>query len=136
MLMRGLSGQQAKEEANRPAALSRQSMRAFMAALDQAGKLATIGQPVSPEYEIAACLAEADSGPALRFERVTGYEMPVVGNLINSLPRIGMGLGTTPEAMQSAIIAAIEAPLAHRAAASAPCREKIVVDPVLTDELP
>ena len=45
-------------------------------------------------------------------------------------------LRTTQSKLQSAIIAAIEAPLAHRVLTSAPCQEKIVVDPALMDELP
>jgi 4-hydroxy-3-polyprenylbenzoate decarboxylase len=121
---------------NWPAAVSRQSMRAFMAALDRAGELAPIAQPVSPEFEIAACLAQADSGSARRFDHVTGHAMPVIGNLLNSLPRIAAGLGATPETLQGSIIAAIEAPVAHQVLASAPCQENVVVDPTLLDELP
>ena len=104
-------------------------MRAFLAVLEAAGQVTTIAQPVSADFEIAACLAEVDAGPALRFEHVSGHEMPVVGNLLNSLPRFAMGLGTTQAKLQSAIIAAIEAPLAHRVLTSAPCQEKIVADP-------
>jgi 2,5-furandicarboxylate decarboxylase 1 len=126
----------ARDDVGRPAAMSRQSMRAFIAALDAAGALTTIGQPVNAEFEIAACLAEADGGAALRFDRVRGHKMPVVGNLLNSLPRIASGLGTTPAALQTSIIAAIEAPLAHRVLSSAPCQEQTIADPVLSDELP
>ena len=111
-------------------------MRAFIATLEAAGQVASISEPISADFEIAACLAEADAGPALRFEQVSGHKMPVVGNLLNSLPRFATGLRTTQAKLQSAIIAAIEAPLAHRVLTSAPCQEKIVVDPVLVDELP
>jgi len=134
--MRVLSGQEANNDLSRPAAMSRQSMRAFIAALDAAGQVTSIAQPVSLEFEIAACLAEADGGLALRFDRVPGHTMPVVGNLLNSLPRIASGLGTTPAALQASIIAAIEAPLAHRVLASAPCQEETIPDPLLIDELP
>lgn len=111
-------------------------MRAFIAALESAGQVASIREPVSADFEIAACLAAADAGPALRFEAVGGHKMPVVGNLLNSLPRFAIGLRTTQAELQSAIIAAIEAPLAHRVLTSAPCHERVVVDPVLTDQLP
>ena len=99
--------------------------------LSEAGQLLTLEQAVSTEFEIAACLAEADCGPALRFDRVNGYAMPIVGNMLNSLPRIAMGLGTTPASLQRGIVAAVEAPLAHRLLASAPCQEEIIVDPKL-----
>jgi 3-polyprenyl-4-hydroxybenzoate decarboxylase len=35
-------------------------MRAFLAALDRAGDLKSIAVPVNAEFEIAACLTEAD----------------------------------------------------------------------------
>ncbi len=134
--MDDVTGRDAKDDRRRSAAESRQSMRAFLAELEAVGQVASIGEPVSAEFEIAACLAESDAGPALRFEQVGGHQMPIVGNLLNSLPRFAMGLRTTRAKLQSAIIAAIEAPLAHRVLTSAPCQEEVVVDPALIDELP
>jgi 2,5-furandicarboxylate decarboxylase 1 len=118
------------------AAVSRQAMRAFLATLEQAGELRTIPQRVDRDFEIAACLAEAGGGPALRFDDVDGHAMPVVGNLVNSLPRIARGLCTTRAALQERIIAAIDKPLAPRLLASAPCQEVVIRDPVLAEELP
>ncbi len=134
--MDDVTGRDVKDDRRRSAADSPQSMRAFIATLEAAGQVASIGEPISADFEIAACLAEADAGPALRFEQIGGHQMPVVGNLLNSLPRFAMGLRTTQAELQGAIIAAIEAPLAHRVLTSAPCQEKIIVDPVLVDELP
>ena len=113
------------------AGVSPQAMRAFLASLDSTGELMTITEPVDLEFEIAACLAEADGGPALKFDTVRGHCMPVVGNVLTSLLRIAAGLGTTPEQMQSAIISAIDRPLEHRILGSAPCQEEVIVDPVL-----
>lgn len=118
---------------------SRQSMRAFLAALGGAGDLVTIPQPVACDYEIAACLAAADAGPALLFPQVTGTRadnIPVIGNLLNSLPRFATGLGTTVAGLQAALVAAIEAPQPHRVVTSAPCQETVVEAPSLADELP
>jgi 2,5-furandicarboxylate decarboxylase 1 len=120
----------------RSAVHSRQSLRAFMAALNGAGQVTSIAQPVSADFEIAACLALADSGPAMYFEHVIGQRMPVVGNLLNSLPRIAAGLGTTTASLQSTIVAAIEAPLPHRLLPSAPCQREVILDPALSTELP
>lgn len=124
-----------KETAN-----SRQSMRAFLLDLKAAGGLVSVSDSVSLDYEIAACLAEADTGPALHFpnagNRADGRATPVVGNLLNSLSRLAMGLGTTVHEMQATLIAAIENPLPHRVASVAPCQEDIVDDPSLADELP
>src|SRR3954468_12369096 len=111
-------------------------MRAFLAALEETGDLVTISHTVALDYDLAACLAEADSGPALRFSRVEGAAMPVVGNLLNSLPRFATALSGSVETLQGALIAAIEKPQPHRVVASAPCQQTIVVEPSLADELP
>jgi UbiD family decarboxylase len=47
------------------AAASRQSMRAFLAALEGAGELRRIPERVDRDFEIAACLAEDGGGAAL-----------------------------------------------------------------------
>jgi 2,5-furandicarboxylate decarboxylase 1 len=121
-------------------AISSQSMRAFLAALEQTGDLVTIAQPVSLDYEIAACLAQAESGPALHFSHVktaAGVRaMPVVGNLLNALPRFAAALGTTVSALQASLIAAIENPLPHRVLASAPCQQAVIAMPSLAEALP
>jgi 2,5-furandicarboxylate decarboxylase 1 len=122
------------------ATFSRQSMRAFLSALADAGDLITIRDRVNLDYEVAACLAEADNGPALKFESVEARRgasaMPIVGNLLNSLPRLALGMGSTPREMQAALMAAIEKPLPHVIVSSAPCQEHIVATPSLLDELP
>lgn len=126
--------------AKEKAANSRQSMRAFLSDLRAAGSLISVPDLVSLDYEIAGCLAEADTGPALHFlnvgDRAGGRAMPVTGNLLNSLPRLAMGLGSTVRGMQAALIAAIEKPLPHRLATTAPCQEHVVASPSLADELP
>jgi 2,5-furandicarboxylate decarboxylase 1 len=118
------------------AAVSRQSMRAFLSALEDQGELVTISQPVDPDYEIAGCLVEAAGGPALRFSHVRDSAMPVVGNLLNSLPRFATGLGSTIDTLQASLISAIEKPLPHRLVSSAPCQQEIVAEPSLTAQLP
>src|ERR1700722_15574087 len=100
---------------NREATSSRQSMRAFLSALRGAGDLAPISQPVNLDYEIAAYLVARDSGPALHFAHVNGPAdsrlMPIVGNLLNALPRFALGLGGKSDALQARLVAAIEKPL-------------------------
>jgi len=130
----------AKDAMNRQTSSFRQSMRAFLCALEATGDLVTISQSVSPDFEIAGCLAETDGGPALHFSHVKGAAaaraMPIVGNLLNSPSRFAAGLGIATSALQSALIAAIEKPLPHRIVLSAPCQEDIIPVPSLTEELP
>ena len=118
------------------AAPHRQSMRAWLASLEDRGELRTIAAPVSLNYEIAACLAEADRGPALRFERVTGHALPVVGNLLNGVSWFAAAIGVTPATLQSRIIAAIDKPLRPRVIDAPPCQQHTVSDPDLANELP
>jgi 2,5-furandicarboxylate decarboxylase 1 len=131
---------QAKDATESEATISRQSMRGFLSALKQAGELRTIAQPVELDFEIAGCLAELDSGPALQFSNVRGRgearAMAIVGNLLNSLPRFALALGSPIDALQRSLISAIERPLPHRVVASAPCQQTIVAAPSLSDELP
>jgi 2,5-furandicarboxylate decarboxylase 1 len=135
--MRGPSGLYAKATtSDQPVPESRQSMRAFIGALDRNGALLRIPKPVNREFEIAACLAEADDGPAVQFDAVAGHAMPVIGNLLNSLDRFASAFQVKPAALQAAITAAIDSPLDHRILSSAPCHELIVANPMLADELP
>jgi 4-hydroxy-3-polyprenylbenzoate decarboxylase len=130
----------AKSTTKLEATFSRQSMRAFLSALADAGDLVTIPDRIKLDYEVAACLAEADNGPALRFQGVeapsSASAMPIVGNLLNSLPRLALGIGSATCEMQAALMAAIENPLPHRIVSSAPCQEHVVTTPSLLDELP
>src|SRR5256885_13099870 len=72
-------------------------LNAFIDALDKERELARVAEPVSPELEIAAVTDRVSKspggGPALLFERPTGYDMPVAINLYGSMKRMCMALG-------------------------------------------
>src|SRR5215216_5709113 len=69
----------------------------FISALDDARELARIGEPVSPDLEIAAVTDRVSKspggGPALLFEKPAGSDMPVAINLYGSMKRMCMALG-------------------------------------------
>ncbi len=71
----------------------------FIADLDTRGLLARVGEPVSPDLEIAAVTDETckrpGGGPALLFEQPTGFDIPVVSNLYGSMERMCLALGVT-----------------------------------------
>jgi 4-hydroxy-3-polyprenylbenzoate decarboxylase len=73
------------------------NLGAFIQALDRAGELRTISDPVSAHLEISRYTdAESKSpggGKALFFSRVSGSAFPVATNLFGSYRRIGMALG-------------------------------------------
>ena len=108
-----------------------QSLRDYLALLAGRGELRVVEEQVDPRYEVSAHLALNGAGPALRFDRVAGSGMRVVGNVLCSRERIALGLKTSLARLQGAIVAAIEAPLAPRAVGEAPCQEVVEARPDL-----
>src|SRR4051812_12029862 len=72
-------------------------LNAFLTDLDRTKQLARIAEPVSPDLEIAAVTDRAckspGGGPALLFDRPTGYDMPVASNVYGSYERMCLALG-------------------------------------------
>jgi 2,5-furandicarboxylate decarboxylase 1 len=109
----------------------RQSLRAFIAELEGAGRLLRIGEPVDRRFEISAVLEEAWDGPAVLFEKVAGSELRLLGNVLNSLARFADGLATTPADLQRRIVDAIGRPLPARLVDGGPCQEIVTETPDL-----
>src|SRR3954469_603524 len=69
----------------------------FLADLDKRRLLTRVAEPVSPDLEIAAVTDRAckmpGGGPALLFERPTGFDMPVASNVFGSIERMCLALG-------------------------------------------
>jgi 4-hydroxy-3-polyprenylbenzoate decarboxylase len=69
----------------------------FIADLDKRKLLARVSEPVSPDLEIAAVTDRVckspNGGPALLFDRPTGYDMPVATNIYGSNTRMCLALG-------------------------------------------
>ena len=65
--------------------------------LEKAGELKRISAQVDSELELAEILRRTmyDEGPALLFENVKGYDMPVLGNAFGSMKRLELSLETT-----------------------------------------
>lgn len=70
-------------------------LREFIAELEKRGELKRIKAPVSPELEITEITDRVSKayGPALLFENVPGYEMPVLMNAFGSYERMKLALG-------------------------------------------
>src|SRR5882724_13660524 len=69
----------------------------FLADLDKRRLLARVSEPISPDLEIAAVTDRAckspGGGPALLFEKPTGFDIPVATNIYGSHERICLALG-------------------------------------------
>ena len=69
----------------------------FVEELDKAGELKRVKAEVDSNLEIAEILRRTmySNGPAILFENVKDYDMPVLGNAFGSLKRLEIGLETT-----------------------------------------
>ncbi|MGB7220736.1 MAG: menaquinone biosynthesis decarboxylase [Vicinamibacterales bacterium] len=69
----------------------------FLADLERRKLLSRVADPVSPKLEIAAVVDRAckspNGGPALLFDKPTGFEIPVAANLYGSMERMCLALG-------------------------------------------
>jgi 4-hydroxy-3-polyprenylbenzoate decarboxylase len=74
------------------------SLRDFIARLEQAGRLVRVKAPVSPVLEVTEIQTRllAEQGPAVLFENVTGYDMPMLVNLFGTVERVAWGMDREP----------------------------------------
>ncbi|MGK2946060.1 MAG: 4-hydroxy-3-polyprenylbenzoate decarboxylase [Candidatus Malihini olakiniferum] len=70
-------------------------LREFLVLLEQRGELKHIHHPVSPHLEMTEIADRTlrAGGPALLFENLTHYTMPVLCNLFGTPERVAMGMG-------------------------------------------
>jgi len=75
--------------------MSYADLREFTQDLEKRGLLKRISKPVSTELEITEISDRVlrAAGPALLFENVKGYDMPVLTNLFGTADRIALGMG-------------------------------------------
>lgn len=111
--------------------MSAPSMRGFLDAMERRGRLRRVGDAVDPCHELGAWLAACDGEGPVLFEAVSGHDLRVAGNLLDSMEAIAAGLGTDVDALQGHIVAAIAAPVAPRRVSQAPCQEMTIADPDL-----
>jgi len=69
----------------------------FVEELEKAGELKRVNTPVNSSLEIAEILRRImySNGPAVLFENVKDYDIPVLGNAFGSMKRLEIGLETT-----------------------------------------
>ena len=90
-------------------------LRSFLEVLEAAGDLQRIAQGVSPRLEMTAVadVALRRRGPALLFERPTGFGIPVLANLFGTPERVALGMGVkdaTELRQIGALLAALREP--------------------------
>ena len=70
-------------------------LREFISLLEEKGELARVREELDPRFEISAFLRLLDGrdGPAVLFERVRGYTIPVAADLYRTPRRMALALG-------------------------------------------
>jgi 4-hydroxy-3-polyprenylbenzoate decarboxylase len=79
------------------------SLRDFMARLEQTGRLVRVKAPVSPVLEMTEIQTRllAEQGPAVLFENVAGFDMPVLVNLFGTVERVAWGMDREPNQLRA-----------------------------------
>ena len=78
------------------------SLRDFMDHLESRGRLVRVTAPVSPHLEMTEIHTRllAEKGPAVLFQNVEGYDMPVLINLFGTVERVAWGMDREPDQLR------------------------------------
>lgn len=102
--------------------------RAFLSALDEAGELLHVTEPVAPQFEVAAHIARHD-GQALLFEHLKGYPgWRIAAGYVSQREHFARALGCSKDALMTRMIEALNHPTAPSQVERAPCQEVIIDD--------
>jgi 2,5-furandicarboxylate decarboxylase 1 len=107
-----------------------QSLRSILRDWERTGDLHPVDRVVDPRYELGAVLSLRKDGPTQLFRRVQGYEMPVVGNVLNTRDKIARGLGVPPSELQAACIEALEHAIEPAVVPTGPIQDVVHERPV------
>ena len=80
------------------------NLRGYLRLLEQNGELKRETKEVSTKFEIASIhmKVQAEKGPALLFENVTGSKIPVLANLLATRRRLALSLGLSADSSYEA----------------------------------
>jgi 4-hydroxy-3-polyprenylbenzoate decarboxylase/2,5-furandicarboxylate decarboxylase 1 len=103
-------------------------LRSFLKLLEEKGDLVHIPRPVAPRFDIAAGIRKTSEiqGPALWFDNVSGFSMPVVGGLYAVRRRLLWGLETSETEWREKFRRGLNDRIAPRLIKTGPCKEVIL----------
>ncbi|ENN86008.1 Putative 3-octaprenyl-4-hydroxybenzoate carboxy-lyase [Rhizobium freirei PRF 81] len=107
-----------------------QSMRSFLAALENKGELHHVERNVDTRFEIASVLSLRERGPAQLFTRVNDATMSVVGNLYNDRGRFACALDVPRAGLDALCVSALERPIAPKIVEDAPVQQIVHRQPL------
>lgn len=95
--------------------------------LEERGQLVRIKKRVSPKFEIAAIAKRMDPGPALLFENVEGYDIPIALGTDGDRDGISASFGLTALELVDHYVNAITSPLPPKTVSEGPVKEVVQV---------
>ncbi len=102
-------------------------LRTYLAWLEQRGELVRIKESVSTRFDIARHEEQQNGKKAVLFENVEGFDIPVVGNILNSRRNIAHALGVEPnQGLSHRIIHAARNPIPTRLVETAPVKDVVI----------
>lgn len=113
-----------------------QSLRAALASYEAKGDLIRIGKPVDWNFEAAAYLWKYRHGPAVVFDHIEGYEVPIVGNLLNRREKLGHAFGLEEREVQPFLVEALDRPIPPEIVSDGACQEVVTERPDICRDLP
>ncbi len=102
-------------------------LREFLSFLEEKGELLRTEKPVDVKFEISSYIRKTsdERGPALLFENVKNFNMPVLGGLFATRERAFMALETTPETYVNKFQNALGYLIPPKLVKEGPCKEVV-----------
>jgi 2,5-furandicarboxylate decarboxylase 1 len=99
--------------------------RVALERMAERGRLATYTAPADPYLEVAGIMKKLDGGPALLFSKVTGHDMPVIGNLLSCQANVEAAFGIGFRGVREFVGRALGDPKPPVLVERAPVQEKV-----------
>ncbi len=101
-----------------------EDFRSMLARMEREGQLRPVGKQVKPQH-ITAVIGQAPQ--ALLFKSVEDYDVPIVGGLYWTRPRVASALGWPEAELGRRFARGAARPIAPMLVSEAPCQERIVL---------
>jgi len=98
-------------------------LRQFIRDLEVVGELTRIRKPVDPRY-ITPLTAQCDKGVC--FEKIVGYDIPVVSGLLSTMDRLAVGMHMDKRALGRTVARAVQHPIRPVVRDDGPCQEVVL----------
>ena len=105
-------------------------LRSFLHQVEASGNLVHFAEELSTEYEIAAATRYISEhlNKTVIFDKVKGYDIPIVTNLFGVKQNVAIAFGVTEDKIEDAYMARSMQPVKPRIVDSAPVQEVVVTD--------